>query len=41
MQKLLEYKMYKFMSLELKDRQVDAARNLYRDVPSFLMQLQD
>ena len=30
-QKLLEYKMYKFMSLELKDRQVDAARNLYRD----------
>ena len=30
-QKLLEYKMYKYMSLELKDRQVDAARNLYRD----------
>ena len=30
-QKLLEYKMYKFMSMELKDRQVDAARNLYRD----------
>ncbi len=30
-QKLLEYKMYKFMSLELKDRQVDAARNLYRE----------
>ena len=29
-QKLLEYKMYKFMSLELRDRQVDAARNLYR-----------
>ena len=30
-QKLLEYKMRKFMSLELKDRQVDAARNLYRE----------
>lgn len=29
-QKLLEYKMYKYMSIELKDRQVDAARNLYR-----------
>lgn len=30
-QKLLEYKMYKYMSLELKDRQVDAERNLYRE----------
>ena len=30
-QKLLEYKMYKYMSLELKDRQVNAARNLYRE----------
>ncbi len=29
-QKLLEYKMYKFMSFELRDRQVDAAKNLYR-----------
>ncbi len=29
-QKLLEYKMYKYMSLELRDRQMDAARNLYR-----------
>ena len=29
-QKLLEYKMYKYMSFELKDRQVDASRNLYR-----------
>ena len=29
-QKLLEYKMYKYMSLELKDRQVDASRNMYR-----------
>lgn len=30
-QKLLEYKMCKYMSLELRDRQVDAARNLYRE----------
>ncbi len=30
-QKLLEHKMYKYMSLELKDRQVDAAKTLYRD----------
>ena len=30
-QKLLEYKMCKFMSMELRDRQVDAARNLYRE----------
>lgn len=30
-QKLLEYKMYKYMSLELRDRQMDAARNLYRE----------
>lgn len=30
-QKLLEYKMYKYMSFELRDRQVDAERNLYRD----------
>lgn len=30
-QKLLEYKMYKYMSLELRDKQVDAARTLYRE----------
>lgn len=30
-QKLLEYKMYRYMSLELRDRQVDASRNLYRE----------
>lgn len=30
-QKLLEYKMYKFMSYELRDRQLDAAYNFYRD----------
>ncbi len=29
-QKLLEYKMYKYMSFELRDRQLDAARNMYR-----------
>lgn len=30
-QKLLEYKMYKYMSFELRDRQVDASRNMYRE----------
>ncbi|MBQ7360388.1 MAG: segregation/condensation protein A [Lachnospiraceae bacterium] len=30
-QKLLEYKMYKYMSFELRDRQVDAGRNLFRE----------
>ncbi len=29
--KLLEYKMYKYMSLELKDKQVDAQKFYYRD----------
>lgn len=29
-QKLLEYKMYKYMALELQDRQVDAAKTWYR-----------
>lgn len=29
-QKLLEYKMYKYMSYELKDRQVDAAHMLFK-----------
>ena len=29
-EKLLEYKMYKYMSIELKDRQLDAANVLYR-----------
>ncbi len=29
-QKLLEYKMYKYMSYELKDRQVDAAHTLFK-----------
>lgn len=30
-QKLIEYKMYKFMSYELKDRQLDAQRSLYKN----------
>lgn len=29
-QKLLEYKMFKYMSLELKDRQIDARRSLFK-----------
>lgn len=29
-EKLLEYKMYKYMSLELKDRQMDAEYNMYK-----------
>jgi len=30
-ERLLEYKMYKYMSYELKDRQIDAGRALYRE----------
>ncbi len=30
-EKLLEHKMYKYMAQELRDRQVDAYKNLYRD----------
>ena len=30
-QKLLEYKMYKYMAFELRDRQVDAEKSYYRD----------
>ena len=29
-EKLLEYKMYKYMSFELKDRQLDAAKSMYK-----------
>jgi segregation and condensation protein A len=29
-QKLLEYKMYKYTALELRDKQMDAAKNFYR-----------
>lgn len=31
-EKLLEYKMYKYMSMELKDRQVDAYKNYFREM---------
>ena len=30
-EQLLEYKMYKFMAEELKDRQMDAGRSLYKN----------
>lgn len=30
-EKLIEYKLYKYMSYELKDRQIDAGRNLYKE----------
>lgn len=30
-ERLLEYKMYKYMSYELKDKQIDAAKMLYKD----------
>lgn len=30
-QKLLEYKMYKYMSFELKDREMDAGKNYYKE----------
>lgn len=29
-EKLIEYKMYKYMSFELKDRQIDAVKNVYK-----------
>lgn len=29
-EKLIEYKLYKYMSYELKDRQIDAVKNLYK-----------
>lgn len=35
-ERLLEYKMYRYMSLELKDKEIDAARVFYKkaDIPS-------
>ena len=30
-EQLLEYKMYKYMSLELKDRQIDAGRQMFKE----------
>lgn len=42
-QKLLEYKMCKFMSYELKDRQVDAAKTFFRepDLPKEVKEFQE
>lgn len=39
-EQLLEYKMYKYMSYELKDRQVDGERALYREpaIPSEVLE---
>ncbi len=42
-EKLLEYKMYKYMSYELKDRQMDAGRNLFKKptVPKEIMEYRE
>lgn len=39
-QKLLEYKMYKYMSYELKDRQVDAGKTMYK-LPTLPVEVAD
>lgn len=39
-EKLIEYKLYKFMSFELKDRQIDAVRNVYKG-PSIPSEIKD
>lgn len=39
-EKLIEYKMYKYMSYELKDRQVDAEKSLYK-IPTIPKEVQD
>ncbi|MGN1171377.1 MAG: segregation and condensation protein A, partial [Lachnospiraceae bacterium] len=39
-EKLLEYKMYKYMSYELKDRQLDAEKNFYKK-PTLPKEIQD
>ena len=39
-QKLLEYKMYKYMSFELKDRQLDAAKTFYK-IPTIPKEIAD
>ena len=31
MEQLLQYKLFKYMSQELKDRQIDAGRRLYKN----------
>lgn len=42
-QKLLEYKMYKYMSFELKDRQFNAEKNLYKEptIPAEILKHQE
>ena len=42
-QKLLEYKMYKYMSFELKDRQFNAEKNMYKEptIPEEILQHQE
>ena len=39
-EKLMEYKLYKYMSFELKDRQVDAVKALFKD-PTLPKEVQD
>ena len=39
-EKLIEYKMYKYMSFELKDRQIDANRTIYK-APSIPKEVED
>jgi segregation and condensation protein A len=39
-QKLLEYKMYKYMAFELRDKQVDAAKSWYK-MPSLPKEVED
>lgn len=39
-QKLLEYKMYKYMSFELRDRQMDAVKTLYK-VPTLPKEVEE
>ncbi len=42
-QKLLEYKMYKYVSFELKDRQVDAQKNFFKtqDLPKEILEYRE
>ena len=42
-EKLLEYKMYKYVSYELKDRQVDAEKNFFRqqDLPKEIVEYKE
>ena len=42
-EQLLEYKMYKYMSLELKDREIDSGRILYKDatIPAEVLEYEE